>query len=121
MLDAILWIVSTGVPWRDLPERFGPWETVYGYFRSWRASGFFDRIVNALHLRLDQEGKIDWDLRCIDGTSVRATRSAAGATKKVSWTIPTNPKITLSVAREAGLAANSRSSSMAMARRSKST
>lgn len=82
MLNGILWILSTGAQWRDLPERFGPWETVYGYFRQWRASGVYDRIIDALHLRLDQEGKIDWDLWCIDGTSVRATRSAAGATKK---------------------------------------
>lgn len=82
MLNGLMWILSTGAQWRDLPERFGPWETVYGTFNKWRASGVFDAIVNALHLRLDQEGKIDWDLWCIDGTSVRGSRSAAGASKK---------------------------------------
>ena len=120
MLNGLLWILSTGAQWRDLPERYGPWETVYGYFRQWRASGVFDRILDALHLRLDQEGKIDWDLWCIDGTSVRATRSAAGATKKVSRTIPTNPRTTPWVAREADSPASSRSSSMVVAHRSKS-
>ena len=120
MLNGILWILSTGAQWRDLPERFGPWETVYGYFRQWRAGGVFDRILDALHLRLDQEGKIDWDLWCIDGPSVRATRSAAGATKKVSRIIPTSPRTTPWVARAAVSAANSRSSSTAVARRSKS-
>ena len=119
MLNGILWILSTGAQWRDLPERFGPWETVYGYFRSWRANGVFDRIIDALHLRLDQEGKIDWDLWCIDGTSVRASRSAAGGSKKARMTPPTNPKITRWAAREADSAANSHSSSTAMARRSK--
>lgn len=120
MLNGILWILSTGAQWRDLPERFGPWETVYGYFRQWRASGVFDRIIDALHLRLDQQGKIDWDLWCIDGTSVRATRSAAGATKKVSSGIPMSPRTMPWVAREADSAANSRSSSTATVRRLKS-
>ena len=120
MLNGILWILSTGAQWRDLPDRFGPWETVYGYFRQWRASGVFDRIIDALHLRLDQEGKIDWDLWCIDGTSVRATRSAAGATKKVSKRTPTSPRTTPWVAREADSQANSLSSSMAGARYSQS-
>jgi hypothetical protein len=43
-----------------------------------RASGVLDRILNALHLRLYQEGKIGWDLWCLDSTSVRATRFATG-------------------------------------------
>ena len=121
MLNGILWILSTGAQWRDLPERFGPWETVYGYFSKWRASGLFDSIIDALHLRLDQEGKIDWDLWCIDGTSVRGTRSAAGASKKAPRSIPRSRRITVWAAREADLAAKSTSSSTATARRSKST
>lgn len=120
MLNGLLWILSTGAQWRDLPERFGPWQTVYGTFNKWRAAGVYDAILNALHLRLDKAGKIDWDLWCIDGTSVRATRSAAGATKKVSRPIPMSPQATPWVAHAAGLAASSRSSSTAMARRSKS-
>ena len=82
MLNGILWILSTGSQWRDLAERFGPWQTVYGYFRDWQGGGVFDSILAALHVRLDREGKIDWDLWCIDGTSIRGTRSAAGASKK---------------------------------------
>lgn len=120
MLNGILWILSTGSQWRDLPERFGPWETVYGYFSKWRDSEVYDSILAALHLRLDQEGKIDWDLWCLDGTSVRGTRSAAGASKKAARFIPKNPRITVWAARGAGLAANSTSSSTATARRSKS-
>ena len=120
MLNGILWILSTGAQWRDLPERFGPWETVYGYFNTWRASGLFDSIIDALHLRLDQEGKIDWDLWCIDGTSVRGTRSSAGASKKAPRGTPRNRRITVWAAHEGFLAANSTFSSTATARRSKS-
>ena len=107
MLNGILWILRTGAPWRDLPERFGSWRTVYGYFQQWRADGTFDRILEALQIRLDREGKIDWDLWCIDGSNVRAARASAGASKKVSPDIPTSPKTTLWAAREADSAASS--------------
>lgn len=120
MLNGLMWILATGAPWRDLPERFGPWETVYGYFKTWRATGVFDAILDALHLRLDREGKIDWDLWCIDGTSIRATRAAAGASKKVSRAIPRNPMITGWADPKVDLAANSTFSSTATARRLKS-
>ena len=84
MLDGILWVLRTGAPWRDLPERFGPWQTVYDYFSAWRKGGVFDRVLEALQIRLDRDGRIDWDLWCVDGSSVRAARCAAGAAKKVA-------------------------------------
>ena len=121
MLNGVLWILSTGAQWRDLPERLGPWETVYTTFRRWRKAGVYDAILDALHVRLDQAGKIDWDLWCIDGTSVRGSRSAAGASKKVPRPIPRNPRTMLWAAREADSAASSTSSSTATARRSPST
>lgn len=77
MLNGILWILRTGSPWRDLPERFGPWQTVYDEFATGRTIGAYDRILEALHVRLDAAGEIDWDLWCIDGSSVRASRAAA--------------------------------------------
>jgi len=107
MLNGVLWILRTGAPWRDLPERFGPWETVFQYFNQWRSGGTYDRILEALQIRLDSEGRIDWDLFCIDGTNVRASRSAAGASKKASAPIGTNRGTTLWAAREADSAANS--------------
>lgn len=107
MLNGILWILRTGAPWRDLPERFGSWRTVYGYFQQWRADGTFDRVLQVLQIRLDREGQIDWDLWCIDGSSVRAARAAAGASKKVSPHTRTNRKITRWAARGADSAANS--------------
>ena len=117
LLNGILWVLSTGAQWRDLPERFGPWETVYGYFRNWRADGLLDSIIDALHLRLDQHGKIDWDLWRIDGTSVRGTRSAAGATKKAPAVTLNNHQTTVLAAREAVLAQKSTSLSTGTARR----
>lgn len=107
MLNGILWVLRTGAPWRDLPDRYGPWQTVYEYFNTWRANGTFDRILEALQIRLDREGHIEWDLFCIDGSNVRAARAAAGASKKVSAATPTNPETTVWAAREADSAANS--------------
>lgn len=107
MLNGILWILRAGAPWRDLPERFGAWRTVYGYFQQWQSDGTFNRILEALQIRLDREGKIDWDLWCIDGSNVRAARAAAGASKKVSPDGLTSQKTTLWAAREADSAASS--------------
>jgi transposase len=103
MLNGIFWILCTGAPWRDLPVRFGPWQTVYDHFRNWRQQGVFNRILEALQIRLDRNGHIDWDLWCVDGASVRAARAAAGASKKVSATTPTSRRTTHWAAAEAGL------------------
>ena len=103
MLDGIFWILATGAAWRDLPGSFGPWQTVYEHFRKWRKAGVFAAIIEVLQVRLDAEGLIDWDLWCVDGASVRATRAAAGADKKVAAGIPTSRKTTLWAAAEAGL------------------
>ena len=94
LLNAAMWILSTGAPWRDLPERLGPWQTAYHHFSQWRDTGVLDAILHALHLRLDQQGHIDWDLWCVDGASVRATRAAAGASKKVPRPMPTSRRTT---------------------------
>ncbi len=107
MLNSVMWVLRTGAPWRDLPERFGPWETAYYYFNTWRADGTFDRVLQALQIRLDRDGKIDWDLWCIDGSNVRAARAAAGASKKVTDDMPTNPETTVWAARAADSGANS--------------
>ena len=106
-LNGIFWILATGAPWRDLPERFGPWQTVYGHFSRWRRIGVFAAIVEALQVKLDDKGYIDWELWCVDGASVRAARAAAGADKKASTDIPTNLPTTHWAAAEAGLARNS--------------
>ena len=79
MMDALMWLLRTGAPWRDLPDWFGPWQTAYTRFCHWRDDGVLDQIVRKLQVLLADAGKIDWELWCIDGTSVRAARCAAGA------------------------------------------
>lgn len=82
MINGIFWILNTGAPWRDLPERYGAWQTVYDRFNRMRREGFLDKMLERLQMRLDEEGQIDWDLWCIDGSNIRAGRAAAGAKKK---------------------------------------
>ncbi len=103
MLDGIFWILGTGAPWRDLPEQFGPFQSVHRYFGEWRKSGVFAAIVEALQVKLDRDGLIDWELWCVDGANVRASRAAAGADKKVSSDTPTSLRTTRWAAAEAGL------------------
>jgi transposase len=81
LVNGILWILHTGAPWRDLPERYGPWETVFFRFNRWRRDGTWNHIVTALLDELDDKGQIDDDLWCIDGSVIRASRAAAGARK----------------------------------------
>ena len=98
VLNAIFWLLRTGAPWRDLPERYGPWQTIYHWFNRWRRDSTWDRMLEALQIRLDREGCIDWDLWCVDGTTIRASRAAAGAGKKGA---PRSPQTTLWAAHEA--------------------
>lgn len=98
-LDGMLWVLRTGAPWRDLPERYGKWKSVYHRFNAWREQGLFGRILTALRIRLDKDGRIDWDLWLVDGSSVRAARAAAGAGKKGA---KPSPRTTRWAAAEAG-------------------
>jgi len=82
ILNGMLYWLHTGVPWRDVPERYGPWETVYSRFRRWSRSGLWDRLLAQLQRELDGLGQIEWTLWCIDGSHIRAHKAAAGAGKK---------------------------------------
>lgn len=82
LFDAILWVLHTGAPWRDLPPEFGPWETAFYRFNRWRREGLLDRLAHRLQLQLDRNGQIDWSQGALDGTSVRAGKAAAGAVKR---------------------------------------
>jgi transposase len=81
-LNAMFWILRTGAPWRDLPERYGPWQSAYHRFNRWRAAGVLARVLEKLQLKLNEEGCLDTHLWLVDGTSIRATRAAAGARRK---------------------------------------
>src|SRR5215217_2713253 len=72
IVNGILWVLRTGAPWRDLPERYGPVGTVSSRFYRWREAGVWDRALAALQAAADAKGRIDWDLHFVDATIVRA-------------------------------------------------
>lgn len=72
-LEAVLWIVRTGAPWRDLPEVFGKWYSVWKRFRRWAIKGVFERIFKEL------AGDPDFEYAIIDGTIVKVHRHGTGA------------------------------------------
>jgi transposase len=71
-INAVLWKVKTGVPWRDLPKRYGSWKTVYSRFRRWALAGHFLSIFEVLQIEVDD------DFNAIDGTYIRVHQHAAG-------------------------------------------
>lgn len=81
VVEGILCRLRTGVPWRDLPERYGPWESVYTRFRRWQEAGVWDRALAALQAEADARGDLDWSLHFLDATNIRAHPDAAGAKK----------------------------------------
>ncbi|SCE44339.1 Putative transposase of IS4/5 family, partial [Streptomyces sp. IgraMP-1] len=81
MVNGVLFRVRTGVPWRDLPERYGSWKTVYERHRRWSADGTWDRILHSVQADADLAGRIDWSMVGVDSTSCRAHQHAAGARK----------------------------------------
>lgn len=80
VVNGILHRVRTGVQWRDLPERYGPWKTVYERHRRWSADGTWERLLQQVQAQVDAAGGIDWDVS-VDSTSIRAHQHAAGARK----------------------------------------
>ena len=84
VVDGILWIMRTGAPWRDLPEEFGKWGTVWDLFDKWNDDGTLDEILHRLRGTRVDLGHVDEELWCVDGTIVRAARCAAGGGKKTT-------------------------------------
>lgn len=82
ILNGILWVLRTGAPWRDLPERYGPWQTVYSRLRRWQAAGIWDRVLAELQEDAAHDDQIDGSITMIDSSSIRAHQHAAGARKK---------------------------------------
>ena len=72
-VEAVLWIVRTGAPWRDLPVCFGRWNSAFRRFRRWSRKGVFEKIFNAL------SGDPDFEYAIVDGTIVRVHQHGAGA------------------------------------------
>jgi transposase len=113
MIDGILWALSDGGRWRNLPGEFGPWQSAYDRFRRWTRSGLWDEVLAALRQRKAEAGEIDGHLSSIDGRVVRAHVSAAGASKKTAP--PASRPTTPSAAVRAGSAPRSTGSVTATA------
>jgi len=75
-VNAVIWVFKTGSPWRDLPDRFGNWNSVHRRFSRWSATGVFDKIFRILSADADMEFLL------MDGTIVKAHQHASGAKKK---------------------------------------
>lgn len=92
LLDGMFWILRTGAPWRDLPrDRYGPWRTVWRRFDQWRREGLLEQAKQRLLAHLNEAGELDWDLWCVDGTSIRAARCAAGGKRGTRRSRRTTP------------------------------
>ncbi|WP_416367456.1 transposase [Nocardia terpenica] len=78
MVEGMLYQLRTSLPWRDLPERFGPWQTVRKCHRRYAADGTWDRVLTALVALADTFGDLDWVVS-IDSTIVQTHQHAASA------------------------------------------
>jgi transposase len=106
IINGMFYILRTGCPWRDLPERYGPYTTVYNRFNRWRKAGIWDRLMDAIVHAHD--GKV----QMIDSSIVRVHQHASGVKKRVEFVV--------SVAAGAGSPRRSTRASMRRAGRSAS-
>ena len=81
-MDAVLWMARSGARWRDLPERFGDYQTVKRRYYDWVERGVFMSLFNAM----SQDGDFEW--LCVDATIIRAHQHAAGAARKKGGLMP---------------------------------
>ncbi|MEV7003993.1 transposase [Streptomyces sp. NPDC093982] len=81
VFNGIWWRARTGSSWRDIPERYGPWETAYTHFRRWQIDGTWSCVLKKLQVKADTAGHIEWEAS-IDSTLCRAHEHAARARKR---------------------------------------
>jgi transposase len=93
-INAVLFIARSGSAWRDLPERYGKWNSVFQRFNRWAKRGRWEAIFQAL--RQDDPPDLDWTM--IDSTSIRVHHQAAGQKKKVPTAIRALKRVLAEVA-----------------------
>ena len=81
ILNGIFYILRAGCPWRDLPERFGPYTTVYNRFNRWRKAGIWDKLMDAIIKAHNSE------MQMIDSSIVRVHQHASGVKKRVAFVV----------------------------------
>ena len=77
MLNGILYWLNTGIPWRDLPERYGPWKSVYTRFRRWSLQGVWEHVFE----ELITQDIVDESTLMLDSTTVKVHQHGSGAKK----------------------------------------
>lgn len=87
VLNGIFWVLRSGAPWRDLPERYGPRTTSYNRFIRWRKAGVWDRMMDAI------TAAHGGDIQMIDSTSVRAHQQAATAKRGIEIIVSVAPEV----------------------------
>ncbi|PAU47801.1 hypothetical protein CK936_16710 [Streptomyces albireticuli] len=83
VINGIIHRLGISCQWRELPERFGPWQTVHKRHLLWSADETWERLLQHVQAAADAAGDIDWDIN-VDSTAVRAHQHAAGARKDPS-------------------------------------
>ncbi len=87
ILNGILWILRTGAPWADLPERYPPYQTCHRRFQEWVRAGVFEQVLRALITDVKERGGLDLTECFIDGTFVVAKKGAVG------WEKPSGARV----------------------------
>lgn len=80
MVEAIVYRYRTGIAWRDLPEAFGPWQTVWTWHHRMATDGTWDQVLAKLTAVADAAGLVDWSLS-VDSTIARAHQHATNTTR----------------------------------------
>ena len=86
VFNGILWILRTGAPWKDLPERYGKYQTVHRRFQNWVRSGVLERVLLAVAKDLRERGGLDLTECFVDGTFAPAKKGGA------AWAKPSDAK-----------------------------
>jgi transposase len=81
VLNGVLWILRTGAPWKDLPTRYGPYQTAHRRFQNWVRSGVIEKILVALAAHLKEAGGLDLKECFVDGTFVPAKKGGSASEK----------------------------------------
>lgn len=82
VINGILWRLRTGSPWRDVPERYGPWQTCYERWKRWDEDGTWARLLEYVQVKDDSLGTLDLEVVAIDSSIARAHQHAAGARRE---------------------------------------
>ncbi len=82
IINGILWRLKNGAPWREIPERYGPWQTCWDRFTRWERDSTWKHVLQAQQAQADAAGEIDWDGAALDSSHARAHRRATGARKE---------------------------------------